>query len=449
MYCTNCGKEIEDGSVFCIYCGKKLEPEKEKKKNLLLPFYIAGGVLLLIIIGMVVYLMLSKNSNDDNGKDENKADTTIEVQETSENEADTTQINQENYADIVEELSKQEPKNPTQDEMIFLWDMTAPIVNTKLCESGKQYVMSDFSDEEIASFLYRFIDSMEFGEEGEVIYLDYLEGERKDDKFIYKKEAVSHVLRDWMFLEDENYDCWQDKGCFISKDDEYTYMQLADGEACYWFPKIGITENTDYKLVTAPCFWGYEDDSNEYVYTIRVLYEKCTDSSFGVRMVYVDTTMEKPQIKNITASSTLEDSTGNFYEPSNMIDGRKDTAWAEGVDGSGEGETITIELDHRQMVFGVQLLNGYVKNYDIYEKNGKIIDIYIDPGTGEYEEYGLSQNYWKEEEFFYYNDRYTMFRADQISFIKPVITDKIVITISRAVNGNRYDDTCVSEIEVY
>lgn len=25
MYCTKCGKQMEDGSQFCIYCGHKLE----------------------------------------------------------------------------------------------------------------------------------------------------------------------------------------------------------------------------------------------------------------------------------------------------------------------------------------------------------------------------------------------------------------------------------------
>lgn len=40
MYCKHCGKELEDGAIFCTRCGKpvqgqpvKKEPEKSEKKN--------------------------------------------------------------------------------------------------------------------------------------------------------------------------------------------------------------------------------------------------------------------------------------------------------------------------------------------------------------------------------------------------------------------------------
>jgi uncharacterized membrane protein YvbJ len=32
MICPNCSKEIEDSSVFCIYCGKKIESESNSEK---------------------------------------------------------------------------------------------------------------------------------------------------------------------------------------------------------------------------------------------------------------------------------------------------------------------------------------------------------------------------------------------------------------------------------
>ena len=40
MYCKHCGKELEDGAIFCTRCGKpvqgqpvKKEPEKSEKKK--------------------------------------------------------------------------------------------------------------------------------------------------------------------------------------------------------------------------------------------------------------------------------------------------------------------------------------------------------------------------------------------------------------------------------
>lgn len=33
MYCKNCGKEIEENSVFCEFCGQKIEGENPEKKE--------------------------------------------------------------------------------------------------------------------------------------------------------------------------------------------------------------------------------------------------------------------------------------------------------------------------------------------------------------------------------------------------------------------------------
>ena len=35
MYCSNCGKEIEDNMRFCIFCGNKVENEESEKSNAL------------------------------------------------------------------------------------------------------------------------------------------------------------------------------------------------------------------------------------------------------------------------------------------------------------------------------------------------------------------------------------------------------------------------------
>lgn len=75
MYCTNCGKEIAEGSKFCTYCGAKVQQSPEPpvspitpinpipKKKSLLALWISLIVLLcLSALGGVLYYMIYGNA---------------------------------------------------------------------------------------------------------------------------------------------------------------------------------------------------------------------------------------------------------------------------------------------------------------------------------------------------------------------------------------------------
>ncbi len=64
MFCSNCGKQIPDGSIICSYCGAQQEivnsansqnPKKKGKKS-------AGKIILPIVVAIIAYLI---GSNDD------------------------------------------------------------------------------------------------------------------------------------------------------------------------------------------------------------------------------------------------------------------------------------------------------------------------------------------------------------------------------------------------
>ena len=69
MYCNNCGKEIDDGSVYCTYCGTKLmkyetkEDKKEKPKNIILA--IGLGILILAATVFLVWFIKNKSMKKD------------------------------------------------------------------------------------------------------------------------------------------------------------------------------------------------------------------------------------------------------------------------------------------------------------------------------------------------------------------------------------------------
>ena len=77
MFCSKCGKEIDDTSKFCNYCGNKIltendntKPIKQHKKAII---FLIIGLLALCIIGIFIFQILSKPKiielNKDNFQD--------------------------------------------------------------------------------------------------------------------------------------------------------------------------------------------------------------------------------------------------------------------------------------------------------------------------------------------------------------------------------------------
>lgn len=52
----------------------------------------------------------------------------------------------------------------------------------------------------------------------------------------------------------------------------------------------------------------------------------------------------KLEVKSISATSQLNDTADKTYSPSNLIDGNPATAYVEGADGTGVGESLTFQF---------------------------------------------------------------------------------------------------------
>src|SRR5690242_3745085 len=71
----------------------------------------------------------------------------------------------------------------------------------------------------------------------------------------------------------------------------------------------------------------------------------------------------------ITASSTLKSSKPGQYAASNLLDGKRDTVWAEGAKGDGADEWVEIAFDAPVLVEGFVLVPGYAKSEDLFARN--------------------------------------------------------------------------------
>jgi hypothetical protein len=133
------------------------------------------------------------------------------------------------------------------------------------------------------------------------------------------------------------------------------------------------------------------------------------------------------------ASSVLRE--GNIsYPASNIVAPSISKAWCEGVGGDGGGEWIELvpastEVSHN---FQLSIMPGYVKNERVFHANGrpKSIEILVN-GTEKFN-FGLQDAGWEQ--------------VINIPLSKPLVVKKVKVTILNVYPGDKYDDTCISEI---
>lgn len=85
------------------------------------------------------------------------------------------------------------------------------------------------------------------------------------------------------------------------------------------------------------------------------------------------TAQSGPPLKiTATASPVRLAVQSNTYYPANAIDGKKSTAWIEGVDGPGIGEWIRFDFDREINLHRILIQPGYFKSPQIWAENNRL-----------------------------------------------------------------------------
>ena len=273
---------------------------------------------------------------------------------------------------------------------------------------------------------------------GAITVLDS-EGKYNADKIIPVDEAkqfFDEVYGEEDFTVDEHME---------DIEDGFIMLSFGDGDPWEYIEHMQFFEDDNYYLLTGPSFYEDNSGSRSYKGYADILFAKNPDSRYGVTMIYGRYRKETITVSGVDVSSSLPESNGKKYDATNLFDGNYETAWVEGVDGTGVGETITLHLKEVSDVFGLQLYNGYLADGDLYEKNGRVTEVSVDFGGGNVVTKEMYSGYygWGSPE-----DAASI-NLNKIELDKPVATDTIIITIKNAEAGSKYDDTCISEIAVY
>ena len=133
------------------------------------------------------------------------------------------------------------------------------------------------------------------------------------------------------------------------------------------------------------------------------------------------------------STSILTDSFKKDYGPHQVLDGYKSTVWAEGVEGPGCGESITLYLDSVHTVKQLKIVNGLINSSDGYYKNNRVASMVISFSDGTSQIANLSDD----------NTGYQV-----INLSHSVETSSITLTIDSVYSGYKYDDTCIAEVVV-
>lgn len=199
--------------------------------------------------------------------------------------------------------------------------------------------------------------------------------------------------------------------------------------------------------------WNYQDLDLGTAPDIVLVYD---NSSWAFTKYVQEARLPLSSIAKVQASSILKtDSINRFnYEPKNLFDNDLNTAWVEGVAGSGVGEWVEIQLGNDAGIEAIGIINGYTKNEAIYNANNRIRKIRLDveysgywPRNADPDGKASVDIDLAEKQF---NELNRNVQAPFISWLADYgmgrgVT-KIRLTILEVARGTKYDDTCISEL---
>ncbi|MBQ6570388.1 MAG: zinc-ribbon domain-containing protein [Clostridia bacterium] len=134
-----------------------------------------------------------------------------------------------------------------------------------------------------------------------------------------------------------------------------------------------------------------------------------------------------------SASSYLVWNNQNPYYPKHVCDGRRDTAWIEGVSGTGINEWIRLDFDDYYEISGLSIINGFAKSEKNYYYEGRVASVRIEAEN-------FSMTAMLDDDCLTYQ---------KINFGEKVKTNYVKVTILDVYVGDSDYYTAISELSVY
>ena len=175
-------------------------------------------------------------------------------------------------------------------------------------------------------------------------------------------------------------------------------------------------------------------------YCMVAIFETQTDDHQPIEGSYCYEVMAKLTdhvAHTVRASSTLPADRWSAYSARFALDGAPDTAWVEGVDGSGIGQWIEVDFGEPVEIYYVGVDIGYDKSNYLFRANNRLRTATITLANGIEIQHSFS------------DIRGIQMVPMMDAAGNPRISDSLKLVIEEIYQGRRYDDTAVAEIEVW
>ena len=176
-----------------------------------------------------------------------------------------------------------------------------------------------------------------------------------------------------------------------------------------------------------------------------------TNKKSPVKYTLLSITKQKTanvKLKQATASSSLNSYGSIQYSPKNLMDGKLNTAWCEGVNGVGIGQWTKLTWSKKESISAIAIYPGYQKSEELRQKNGAPTKMKFDfsDGTSLTVDLDDYRNYtaYQRQQYFYIENKGTL-----ILLNKKITASSVKVTILGAEAGSKYEDTCISELKFY
>lgn len=133
-----------------------------------------------------------------------------------------------------------------------------------------------------------------------------------------------------------------------------------------------------------------------------------------------------------TNSSSTVAQAGYDNSSSQVIDGREETSWQEGVDGDGIGQTLTLNFAQSQKVKYIGLKLGNWRDNGYYLQNNIPAALSIGMGA-----FSTSANFSSDKVIHW------------IKLSDEWETSSLTLTINDVYRGSEWQDTCIAEVMIY